>query len=88
MVHFVPMQARGKSNSPFSIYDQLQFSNDLFDEQDQGKPVEEKNEIVGNMLKKMENEYGVLSLTDVVWNHTAHSCRWLKEHPETGRNDH
>jgi len=85
MVHFVPMQVRGSSDSPFSIYNQLEFSNDLFDEQDQHKSVEEKNEIVSNILKKMENEYGVLSLTDVVWNHTAHNCQWLKEHPEAGR---
>jgi glycogen debranching enzyme len=36
----------------------------------------------------MEKEYGLLSLTDVVWNHTAENSDWLLDHPEAGYNLH
>ena len=84
MIHYVPMQTRGMSNSPYSLYDQLSFSNDLFDYGDRWKSPEEKTKIVQQSLKKFEQEYGILSLTDVVWNHTACNCEWLEEHPEAG----
>ena len=38
------------------------------------------------MISKMEGEYGLLGLTDVVWNHTADNSKWLEEHPEAGYN--
>ena len=34
----------------------------------------------------MEKNYGLLGLTDVVWNHTADNSKWLQEHPEVGYN--
>lgn len=34
----------------------------------------------------MENEHGLLGMTDVVWNHTANNSKWLEEHPEAGYN--
>ncbi|RUS12638.1 glucanotransferase domain of glycogen debranching enzyme-domain-containing protein, partial [Endogone sp. FLAS-F59071] len=37
MVHFVPIQKRGGSNSPYSIFDQLGFADDLFDKADVDK---------------------------------------------------
>ncbi|KAG9297134.1 hypothetical protein G9A89_019415 [Geosiphon pyriformis] len=86
MIHFVPMQARGISNSPYSIFDQLSFSSDLFETHDQSKSSEEKLDIVRDTLKKLENEYGILSLTDVVLNHTACNSDWLEDHPEAGYN--
>lgn len=75
MVHFAPLMKRGKSNSPYSIFDQLTFDPESF-------PNGEDD--VARMVTKMEEEYGLLSLTDVVWNHTAHNSRWLEEHPEAG----
>ena len=77
MVHFTPLMARGNSNSPYSIYDQLRFNPESF-------PNGEKD--VAAMVKTMENEHGLLGLTDVVWNHTANNSKWLEEHPEVGYN--
>ncbi|EAW08494.1 putative glycogen debranching enzyme Gdb1 [Aspergillus clavatus NRRL 1] len=75
MVHFTPLMKRGASNSPYSIYDQLHFDEGSF-------PNGEAD--VAEMVSKMEKEYGLLSLTDVVWNHTAHNSKWLEAHPEAG----
>ncbi|GKZ18559.1 hypothetical protein AbraIFM66951_003440 [Aspergillus brasiliensis] len=75
MVHFTPLMKRGASNSPYSIFNQLEFDDAVF-------PNGEDD--VARLIAKMENEYGLLSLTDVVWNHTAHNSKWLEEHPEAG----
>ncbi|KAG5520081.1 hypothetical protein PMAC_001157 [Pneumocystis sp. 'macacae'] len=85
MVHFTPLQSLGESNSPYSIYDQLSFSDDLFDVKLESK---QKNNIVDKYLRKMEIEWGLLSITDVVWNHTARDSKWLQDHPEVGYNLH
>ncbi|GAB7349549.1 hypothetical protein MBLNU459_g0249t2 [Dothideomycetes sp. NU459] len=77
MVHFTPLMMRGDSNSPYSIYDQLTFDKDVF-------PNGEAD--IETLTSKMESEYGLLSLTDVVWNHTANNSKWLEEHPEAGYN--
>jgi glycogen debranching enzyme len=77
MVHFTPLQHRGLSNSPYSIYDQLAWDPECF-------PDGEKD--VAELVHNMENNHGLLGLTDVVWNHTAHNSKWLQEHPEVGYN--
>ena len=77
MVHFTPLTIRGNSNSPYSIYDQLSFDPSCF-------PHGEKD--IATMIARMEKEHGLLGLTDVVWNHTAHNSKWLEEHPEAGYN--
>ncbi|KAJ6087722.1 hypothetical protein N7467_006636 [Penicillium canescens] len=75
MVHFTPLMQRGSSNSPYSIFDQLAFDSTLF-------PNGEDD--IASLVAKMEKEYGLLTLTDVVWNHTANNSKWLEEHPESG----
>ena len=77
MIHFTPLMQRGSSNSPYSIYDQLQFDNHAF-------PRGEDD--VAKLVTRMESEYGLLGLTDVVLNHTANNSKWLEEHPEAGYN--
>ncbi|KAF2744113.1 glycoside hydrolase family 133 protein [Sporormia fimetaria CBS 119925] len=77
MVHFTPLMIRGDSNSPYSIYDQLRFDTGAF-------PNGEKD--VADLVKRMEKEFSLLSMTDVVWNHTANNSKWLEEHPEAGYN--
>lgn len=77
MVHFTPLMQRGESNSPYSIYDQLAFDTGLF-------PGGESD--VAKMITAMEEEYEILGLTDVVFNHTANNSKWLEEHPEAGYN--
>lgn len=77
MVHFTPLMVRGASNSPFSLFDQLNFDPIAF-------PNGEKD--VVDLVQRMEKEHGILGLTDVVWNHTAHNSEWLQHHPEAGFN--
>jgi len=77
MVHFTPLAPRGDSNSPYSLYDQLSFDEEFF-------PNGEED--IAEMISKMESEYGLLGLTDVVWNHTANNSKWLEAHPEAGYN--
>ncbi|KAF2474646.1 glycogen debranching enzyme [Lindgomyces ingoldianus] len=77
MVHFTPLMTRGDSNSPYSIFDQLQFDQGSF-------PNGEKD--VARMVKKMQQELNMLAMTDVVWNHTANNSKWLEVHPEAGYN--
>lgn len=85
MIHYVPLQERGISNSPYSIYDQLSFSNDLFDKKLFGRE-DEKLNMMRKILLDIEEHHGILGLTDVVWNHTACNSKWLEEHPEAGYN--
>ena len=77
MIHFTPLQQRGESNSPYSLYDQLAFDQEVF-------PNGESD--VAKLIEKMEKEYNLLGLTDIVLNHTANNSQWLEEHPEAGYN--
>jgi glycogen debranching enzyme len=77
MIHFTPLQQRGSSNSPYSIYDQVAWDPECF-------PNGEDD--IAKLVASMEKEHGLLGLTDVVWNHTADNSKWLQEHPEVGYN--
>ena len=77
MIHFTPLMVRGQSNSPYSLEDQLKFDPLCF--------ANGEKDIV-SLLESMEKRNGLLAMTDVVWNHTAHSSKWLEEHPEAGYN--
>lgn len=85
MLHFPPLQVRGDSNSPYSIADQLDFSKDLFDAKaGKSKTVADRKEIMKTWIENIKNKWGILSMTDVVWNHTANNSEWLNEHPDAG----
>ncbi|KAK4454564.1 family 13 putative glycoside hydrolase [Podospora aff. communis PSN243] len=77
MVHFTPLQVRGASNSPYSLYDQLGWDPNCF-------PGGESD--VKKMVESLEKNHSLLSLTDIVLNHTAHNSDWLLDHPEAGYN--
>ncbi|KAI2635500.1 glucanotransferase domain of glycogen debranching enzyme-domain-containing protein [Xylaria nigripes] len=77
MLHFTPLQIRGASNSPYSLYDQLGWDPECF-------PRGEED--VQTMVDSLERNHSLLSLTDIVLNHTAHNSKWLLEHPEAGYN--
>ncbi|KAI3632832.1 hypothetical protein MIR68_008907 [Amoeboaphelidium protococcarum] len=83
MIHFVPMQQRGASGSPYSIFDQLELSDDLFPS---GTASEDKFQLLDREIQHFQRNLGVLSITDIVWNHTAHNSAWLQQHPEAGYN--
>ncbi|CAO3630992.1 unnamed protein product [Mucor hiemalis] len=88
MIHFVPLQKRGNSNSPYSIADQLTFDDNVFDEKDCKKSDKQKLAIVQTAIKNIYKDNGILSLSDVVWNHTSNSTEFLLSHPEAGYNLH
>lgn len=77
MIHFTPLQVRGESNSPYSLYDQLGWDPACF-------PTGEKD--VKQMVDSLEQNHSLLSLTDIVLNHTANNTSWLLEHPDAGYN--
>lgn len=84
MIHFTPLQQRGESGSPYSIFDQLRFDPELFETQ--SSSAEKEKEELSTWLSRIRDEWGILSMTDVVWNHTAHNSLWLRDHPESGYN--
>lgn len=74
MLHWTPLQERGESGSPYSLRDQLQYDPSI------GADAHKVSEV----LKVAKEKYGLLSLTDVVLNHTANDSPWLVNHPEAG----
>uniref|UniRef100_A0A914BV47 Glycogen debranching enzyme n=1 Tax=Acrobeloides nanus TaxID=290746 RepID=A0A914BV47_9BILA len=75
-IHLTPIQELGESNSSYSIGDYLKL-NPAFGDGYTFKDVKK-------FVDKMEHEWGVITIQDVVWNHAAKSSTWLKEHPECG----
>ncbi|KIY52794.1 glycoside hydrolase family 13 protein [Fistulina hepatica ATCC 64428] len=82
MLHYTPLQTRGESDSPYSIQDQLGYDPSLFGDGQAGP--EGGRAKVQKVLNTAREEFGLLSLTDVVLNHTANNSPWLQEHPEAG----
>ena len=83
MVHYTPLQQRGQSMSPYSIADQLAYDRALFGAAWKGSK-EDGTVAMIHTLKMARDEFGLMSLTDVVLNHTADNSVWLEEHPEAG----
>ncbi|XP_050699326.1 glycogen debranching enzyme-like isoform X6 [Eriocheir sinensis] len=81
MIHFTPIQELGASNSSYSLKDQHRL-NVEFHVPDHEFTLDD----VEALVKKMKEEWKVLSLTDIVLNHTANETTWLQEHPETTYN--
>lgn len=82
MLHYTPLQERGEGDSPYSIRNQMNYDPDLFGGRRVGE--EEGTKKVEEILRVAREDYGLLSLTDVVLNHTANDTDWLREHPEAG----
>ncbi|XP_037086526.1 glycogen debranching enzyme-like isoform X1 [Pollicipes pollicipes] len=82
MVHFTPVQELGGSNSAYSLANQLRL-NPAFQNSD-GSPA--TIEDLAKLIKKMRDEWKMLSVCDIVLNHSANESPWLREHPECGYN--
>ncbi|KAA6394530.1 MAG: glycogen debranching enzyme [Streblomastix strix] len=82
MLHFAPINELGKSRSAYCLRNQLVLEPSVFGY--------DANENRINRLKKLlyrlEKEYGVLSMVDVVWNHTSTDSPWVTAHPEATYN--
>ncbi|EJD52078.1 hypothetical protein AURDEDRAFT_120639 [Auricularia subglabra TFB-10046 SS5] len=83
MLHFTPLQQRRESKSPYSIADQMAYDTALFEDGWKGC-AQDGADRVKDMLRVAREEHGLLSLTDVVLNHTANNSEWLQDHPEAG----
>lgn len=84
-IHFCPFQKRGLSNSPYSINDQLELSDDLFtSEQQTALSTEQKWDLLARTIQNLQESYpGLKFIADIVWNHTSFDSDWLKEYPES-----
>lgn len=81
MIHFTPLQTLGESRSCYSLADQLTFNPEF---SPAGKSYTWED--VGGLVEKLRTEWNMISITDVVYNHTAANSLWIKEHPECGYN--
>ena len=81
MIHFTPVSQLGSSNSAYSLSDQLAVHKTLHSD---NKKVTFDD--VESLVIKMQHEWGMLSICDVVWNHTSFDSPWLLEHPECAYN--
>uniref|UniRef100_A0A915CSE8 Glycogen debranching enzyme n=1 Tax=Ditylenchus dipsaci TaxID=166011 RepID=A0A915CSE8_9BILA len=74
--HLTPVQTLGVSNSSYSIADYHQL-NPLFQADFQQ---------LEKFVQKMETEWHMFTIQDVVWNHAAKNAQWLWDHPECAFN--
>ncbi|CAK6439145.1 unnamed protein product [Pipistrellus nathusii] len=81
MIHLTPLQALGESRSCYSLAHQLQLNPDF------SRPNKKYTwDDVGQLVQKLKREWGMLCITDVVYNHTAANSQWLQQHPESAYN--
>lgn len=66
MVHLTPVQKLGLSRSCYSLADQLEINPDF---SVPGKKIGWND--IGKLVEKMKNEWDMLCITDVVYNHTG-----------------
>ncbi|OAF66369.1 hypothetical protein A3Q56_05907, partial [Intoshia linei] len=81
MIHLTPIQELGKSNSSYCIKDQLKINQNIC-----GTNLNLSYENIGVFLDYIRTKYNILSITDVVLNHTATDSEWLDIHPECSFN--
>lgn len=102
MIHFTPPQQLGSSRSAYSISNQLrldlsylppgrQFSEvpvTFTNRCNQQKTLNVDSAFleVRQELQNLRHQCGILSIVDVVWNHTSFDTPWLIQHPEAGYN--
>lgn len=76
MVHFTPVQELGASNSAYCLRNQNKV-NPIF---------KATLDDIKKEIDFMEKKWNILSVTDIVLNHTSDDSEWIKEHPECGYN--
>ncbi|GAB1601007.1 glycogen debranching enzyme-like isoform X1 [Argonauta hians] len=80
MIHFTPLQELGRSNSSYSIRNQLTL-NPIFS---QGEEISFKD--VANFTRWLNKQWKMLTACDLVFNHTSFCSPWLQDHPECAFN--
>lgn len=82
VIHFTPLQELGMSNSSYSISDQLMLNSEFTHQRNSLVTWKE----VKNFVSEMQRDWSMLSVTDVVWNHTSKNSEWLTKYPESAFN--
>lgn len=82
MIHFTPLQELGYSNSSYSLKDQHKLNSHLFQVNGQQYDFDD----VEKLVRHMKDDWDVLSMTDLVFNHSANDSPWLQQHPECAYN--
>ncbi|RWS27560.1 glycogen debranching enzyme-like isoform X2 [Leptotrombidium deliense] len=77
MIHFTPVQELGDSKSAYSLRNQTKL-NSMFETKENKYSFDD----VSKLTEFMRKEWKILSITDIVLNHTANETDWLREHPE------
>jgi glycogen debranching enzyme len=85
-IHFLPIQAYGKSGNMYSIKDQLSIDDCYFEHTKIS--TDERISKVKEVINKISEEQNIVCFIDVVLNHTAVNSDWLLEHPEAAYNLH
>ena len=80
VIHFTPVQELGESNSAYCIKDHFKL-NPAF-----AGNTESSFQELAKFIDFMQNQWSVLSVTDVVLNHTANETPWLLENPQVSYN--
>ncbi len=102
MIHFTPIQQLGSSRSAYSISNQLKVDSSYLpssyshqevtigftNRQGDSKQLKLDSGLVEvhDVLQVLHKDWGMLSIVDVVWNHTSFDTPWLIQHPEAGYN--
>ncbi|XP_068991673.1 glycogen debranching enzyme isoform X1 [Neodiprion pinetum] len=81
MIHFSPIQELGGSRSSYSLCNQLKL-NPSFHSDDKEATFED----IEKLISKIRNEWNVLSVCDIVLNHTANESSFLIQQPECAYN--
>ena len=77
-VHFTPIQELGQSNSNYSLRDHHKLDPRY------GDNLTDKS--LQLFINNIHQNWGMFSIVDLVWNHVANDCLWIKEHPEASFN--
>ncbi|XP_050533845.1 glycogen debranching enzyme isoform X3 [Daktulosphaira vitifoliae] len=81
MVHFTPIQELGGSHSSYSLKDQLAL-NPSFNYNNHKVTFND----IKLIIEEMRNEWNILSICDIVLNHSSNESAWLMEHSECAYN--
>ncbi|XP_054724204.1 glycogen debranching enzyme-like [Uloborus diversus] len=81
MIHITPIQELGASRSSYSLKNQLVVNPSFHSK---GKKCSIAD--ISAFIEKIRREWKVLTITDIVLNHTANESEWILDHPESTYN--